>query len=103
MTKHTPATPLPYSVGDIDRDTRGQFVRSEYRRGNIACTFGADAKDLAAYIVHACNSYPRLVENAKIFREWYAEHFSDFSAEVNAQLLCMDNDTEALLRSLGEL
>jgi hypothetical protein len=25
------------------------------------------------------------------FREWYANHFEDFSQEINAELLCLDN------------
>lgn len=31
------------------------------------------------------------------FREWHANHFGDFSPEVNAELLCLDNAAEQAL------
>lgn len=33
------------------------------------------------------------------FREWHANHFGDFSPEINAELLCIDNAAEAALQS----
>lgn len=31
------------------------------------------------------------------FLEWHADHFGDFTPEVNAQLLCLANEAEAVL------
>lgn len=42
----------------------------------------------------------RLIEELGNWRTWQAEHFEDFSSEINAQLLCLDNDSAALLREL---
>lgn len=33
----------------------------------------------------------------KNFLEWHANHFEDFTSEVNAQLLCLANDAEAAI------
>lgn len=39
----------------------------------------------------------RLQQFAENFREWYANHFEDFSPEVNAELLCLDNEAAAAI------
>jgi len=43
---------------------------------------------------------PELLTLAKHFREWWADHFDDFSEDVNGQLLCLDNDAEALINRI---
>ena len=57
-------SPLPLTVGTRDADTGGIFIRGN-RPGNIACVYGADASSYAAYIVHACNAYSKLVETLR--------------------------------------
>ena len=39
----------------------------------------------------------RAQQTLRKFREWYADHFEDFDAETNAQLLCLDNEAAAVL------
>jgi hypothetical protein len=102
MIKHTPATPLPWHVTeDYGIGVRVEG-RSIVRPPAARIANGDKSPQDASYIAHTANAYPELVERAKEFREWYADHFEDFTPEVNAQLLCMDNDNAALLRSLGE-
>lgn len=49
------------------------------------------------------NAVPDLLQFAKNFREWYALHFEDFDSQVNAQLLCLDNDAaQAIIKAEGQ-
>ena len=32
--------------------------------------------------------------------EWHANHFGDFNDEINSQLLCLANDTEAAIKQV---
>lgn len=43
------------------------------------------------------NSHKALVEFAQNFFEWHANHFEDFSDEINGQLLCIANDAEVAI------
>ena len=56
-----PATPLPWTV-----DPEGEVAVSiEASNGAIVCEVRGASNDpaaLAAYIAHACNNYPKLVE-----------------------------------------
>ena len=46
---------------------------------------------------------PDLLELAQNFFEWHANHFDDFDAEVNGQLLSLANDAEAAInKATGE-
>lgn len=56
----------------------------------------------AALIVRAVNAHEALVEAVEHFREWWANHFDDFDAETNAQLLCLDNEASAALKLAQE-
>jgi len=40
---------------------------------------------------------PELLEACKNFFEWHANHFEEFSDEINGQLLCLANDAEAAI------
>ena len=86
MTKHQPATLLPWNVGD-DRKMRQQqaaqggavpiFAYSKAHDCNLAAmdlrgNEAADVRTNAAYIAQACNAYPRLVEALRfvVTHEW---------------------------------
>ncbi len=59
-TKHTPATPLPWSA-----EERGLTIHRQVVVGKgLVCQVSrrAGQAENAAYIAHACNAYPRLVE-----------------------------------------
>ena len=61
--KHTPATPLPW-IADTHRinDCNGQNIaRADNQFGD-----NIDHVQDAAYIVHAANAYPRLVEALRL-------------------------------------
>lgn len=71
MTKHKPATPLPWTTALTNA---GQFIRSNGSNGphgyfvEVRQTrTGRDEKADAAYIAHAANAYPRLVEALRKF------------------------------------
>ena len=40
---------------------------------------------------------PELADFAQAFLSWHGNHFADFSPEVNAQLLCLDNEASAAI------
>jgi hypothetical protein len=52
---------------------------------------------LLGYCVAPSRNEHPLREFALNFREWYANHFEDFDAETNAQLLCLDNEAATAL------
>ena len=57
------------------------------------------AREVAyARIIEAESPVGELVAALENFREWFANHFEDFAPEINAQLLCLDNEAEAALR-----
>ena len=79
MTKHHPATPLPWELDD-----ENQVCASN----TLVCRFDhiyeeMEGKD-AAYIVHACNQYPRAIELLKQLAgsvsDIHGPHLVDFSA-----------------------
>jgi len=92
-----PATPLPWLRAGRDADTRGIFLRSDFRKPAAyhVLVMGAPADQDAAYIVHACNAYPRLVE---ALRGLWSHFKHDGSDEADA----LAKSARALLRSFGE-
>jgi hypothetical protein len=78
---HTPATPLPWKVVDasVFSGKAKVCIAVEYPNG-----------DSAAYIAHAANAYPKLVEALR-------EELFNFGDRVKAH-----ERHRALLRSLGE-
>ena len=90
-TKHTPATPLPWRVSPA-RPAEVQQQSGTYSIGLM----GMDGAANAAYIAHAANAYPRLVDALRglialdvvLGREFY-----------DRQTVA---DARALLRELGE-
>lgn len=43
------------------------------------------------------NTSEKLKAFVQHFLEWHANHFEDFDAETNSQLLCLANEAESLL------
>ena len=85
------ADPMPYRLDAIGSDH------------DVIVAWVADKKTAEA-IERAYNGYADLsrrhaeaVNALAHFREWHANNFGDFSADVNAQLLCLDNEAETVL------
>ena len=104
-TAHKPATPLPWALTRKPSSGGGQN-EIEAAPGNILknrliavnWSYG-DADDRnAAYIAHACNSYPRLVEALRNLRE----AISNVSIPVDSFDALPTQEVDALLRELGE-
>ena len=88
MTKHTPATPLPWS--SFATDVHGPVPTERTHTRKTVANCGHAHKD-AAYIAHAANAYPRLVEFAQGVAAMNPHPSSD-----------RGNDARALLREIGE-
>ena len=119
MTKHQPATLLPWNVGD-DRKMRQQqaaqggavpiFTYSKAHDCNLAAmdlrgNEAADVRANAAYIAHACNAYPRLVGRLHnhLLAHSIAESHEDFGDAREIVCTCQQcSATRALLAELGE-
>ena len=105
MTKHAPATPLPWHLGtrqaeQIVYDGKGWAVANATVYHGHAD--GAETKANAAYIAHACNKYPQLVQALRAMMEQYSVAHD---SQTEARLLEQGNAGavgRALLRSLGE-
>ncbi len=65
MNQIKPATPLPWRIGEVKEARFPSYPIVSKIGGNIAdvsiTARGGSDRD-AAYIVHACNAYPELVE-----------------------------------------
>ena len=107
-----PATPLPWKVGRALNipPVNAQDIATGPRAIESTSVPGYSSYDLwkatieadAAYIVHACNAYPQLVEALHDQHKWFPIRFEDYSAAVHARLVYLNNEQAALLRSLGE-
>jgi hypothetical protein len=92
MTKAQPATPLPwhYDSETVDVITEsGEFIATSLQPDSGVATQWE--YDDAAYIAHAANAYPKLVETIVQLA------YSDMSAAV------MRNRLRSILRELGEV
>jgi hypothetical protein len=98
MTKHTPATPLPWQHGK-DRSGRIRIFGPdgiECVRALWKCVKTKEQRDAnRAYIAHAANAYPKLVEAAR----YLAAMVEDINERHAQQGRVM---VQELLRSLGE-
>ena len=108
MTPIKPATPLPWSSHGNDVHSPAPVERTKMRKTVANC--GHAIQD-AAYIVHACNTYPQLVAERQQLIE--ALHNAGIALHVvSSKLKFTRNDggemanavrIRALLRSLGKL
>lgn len=100
MTKHQPATPLPWRVSN-SRDGGFRVVQTVAPVAQIT-KIGNEAN--AAYIAHAANAYPQLVAALRAALQMYAPfQEQDDSEQGNDHGANFLNASNALLRSLGEI
>lgn len=102
MTKHQPATPLPWKISGLGYLSNNKAVIAatehvpnlgeQYRHIPMN---GVDA----AYIVHAANSYPRLIEAL----QWAHQQMTGRGSALRRRFAGQKLDAQtALLRELGE-
>jgi len=91
--KHAPATPLPWANQPGDDSSHG--VLSNWRGEPFEVAANAAPTD-AAYIAHAANAYPRLVEALR-----------EASVSINSKVVGYERERMnrwiSLLRELGEV
>ena len=89
-TQHTPG---PWTVDQCPAATGAITVRpadgTEHGDTDAQPIATVYQEDHARLIAAA----PELLAILRCWREWYADHFEDFSSEINSQLLCLDNDS----------
>lgn len=99
MSKHTPATPLPWAaddVGQINADRALPVAGTNDDAGN---------QQDARYIAHAANAYPKLVEVIQKAHEAMSQHWfthSDGESYNNNSIIDADSMCQHLLQELGE-
>jgi hypothetical protein len=95
MTKHTPATPLPWTHQATRKPmmplvaANGEWISSPYNRVG-------DIEDFE-YIAHAANAYPKLVEALRVIAETPRS-----APSVPQDIVRVRRIAAALLRELGE-
>ena len=111
MTKHTPATPLPWNICSNGKAAKNHafgeancptVVGEVYGRG-YPIGRGSSPGSLrdAAYIAHAANAYPKLVEALRLI---YTQTYTDADGpELRAQNESNHSRAATILRDLGEL
>ena len=90
-----PAAPLPYRCDSHPEEDFAEILSSN--DGPVART----THDDAAYIVHACNAYPKLVEALRVAADQIA-YLQEISGNDKHGPLDALRDARALLRELGE-
>lgn len=93
-----PATPLPWIVNQ-----RNRIIAAADYRAIANCVHGINAEQDAAYIVHACNAYPRLVEALREARNEMRETWQKSNALRDSVAAGnMMRRFDEVLRELGE-
>ncbi len=104
MTPIKPATQLPWTYERFGVIRGGASVR--YINGaaipQIASTIGAENEQNAAYIVHACNEFQRLVDENQRLREALRSTLELIYSAGNLAESKTYSDASALLAELGE-
>ncbi len=95
MTAHKPATPLPWAAQPIGVAGKNNDIPISSIEPNV--TDATHAQD-AAYIAHACNAYPRLVEALRQALDFIADRSDDLDEGEQHAV----GSADALLRELGE-
>ena len=96
-TKHTPATPLPWeALGDMVHcgDDHPRIIAASFDRS--AASKRGDEQN-AAYAAHACNEYPKLVED----RAKLVEALREVRREMVGKQFIV-GPINRLLREIGE-
>lgn len=95
MPKHTPATPLPWHMG-VKQAERIVYDASGWAVANATTYHGQadkeETKANAAYIAHAANAYPKLVDALRLASLWVDAEAAKEQRE----------DFAAILSELGE-
>jgi len=87
-------TPGPWMSEYCGKDTIKVFKISDKRRITTIKVKTPTMDEANAHLIAAA---PALLEAARNFREWWANHFEDYDEVSNGELLCLDNDFEAAI------
>jgi hypothetical protein len=107
MTKHAPATPLPWTFRPDDAETNPYWRGASIWTATGACIArlelpnaqGGGAQN-GAYMFHAANAYPKLVEALRALMKMYESIPVDETGRLGMRQEW--HDARALLRELGE-
>jgi hypothetical protein len=112
MTKHTPATPLPWTSGInptmqglplVVQDARGRIIvhleaTGPYMERAVRPSVSEADIALASYIAHAANAYPKLVEALRLI----AGDVDECNGKGGDGYVSILARAQTLLRELGE-
>ena len=102
MSNHTPATPLPWHLG-LKQAERIIYDATGWAIANATVyhdkSDAAETKANAAYIAHAANAYPRLIEALRGLR---ANCPSPKKIKDDFSYILCREQADKLLRELGE-
>ena len=91
-----PATPLPWKIDQVEPEYGTEsWLLEDSEEEEIAVIHN---EDNAAYIVHACNNLPRVLE---ALSELVAATDRDHEAELGVDTAAALNRASALLKELG--
>lgn len=105
LSKHQPATPLPFKVAESDGDGPLIVTTHKVKVPIVGCAYhgdtdtDAEAIQDAEYLVHAANAYPKLIaalKNAESFLAGFDDCDNPEDRPADLSLI------RALLRELGE-
>ena len=82
MTKHTPATPLPWRFAKMEGGKRLALVN---KHGGLISYLDC-SEEKAAYIAHAANAYPKLVEALRQMSDVHGRAVDSIGRQVLREL-----------------
>lgn len=105
-TKHAPGTPLPWHLG-VKQLERIVYDEKGWAITNATVYHGhaddPDCRNNAAYIAHAANAYPKLVEALRSAMDAISAEYCGHDGQCGADVKgCYVRKFAALLRELGE-
>ena len=93
-TKHTPG---PWRTGGLPQHAPIVYAPDDYAICDTKTFHGRRSSGESEANARLIAAAPDMLKALLAFREWHANNFGDFSPEINAQLLCLDNDASAII------
>src|SRR3990167_7045065 len=102
MTKHAPATPLPWTYTTLDAES---WIGSDTEVGGLVCPVANHPAD-SEYLIHAANAYPKLVDTLRYLAAQVEDHAASVAPyqvpQPSMQLQQGRVMAQGPLRELGE-
>ena len=93
-TKHTPG---PWRTGGLPQHAPIVYAPDDYAICDTKTFHGRRSPEEAEANARLIAAAPDMLAALQAFREWHANNFGDFSHDLNAQLLSLDNDAVAAI------